>query len=198
MQVGQFQSYSPQVSYGGLQAPTINPYGAGGSNPSSGMNMLGMMFSLMQSLAQLSQGWGSFGGGGFGGQQPVDYASMHFPNLQNYNPNGTSTGYGGGGTGGTGAALWEAGMVLCDYIRAHPALFANKRVLELGAGNGLQGVVLSRLPQPPASITLTDHHPSVLRLMARHGLPLPALIRDEFRGDAQTLLLVRCRRGWVQ
>lgn len=105
MQVGQFQSYSPQVSYGGLQTPTLNPYATGSFNPSAGMNMLSMMFNLMQSMAQLSQGWGSFAGGGFGARQPVDYASMHFPNLQNYNPNGASTGYGGGGTGGTGAAL---------------------------------------------------------------------------------------------
>ena len=79
MQVGQFQSYSPQVSYGGLQAPTINPYGAGGSNPSSGMNMLGMMFSLMQSLAQLSQGWGSFGGGGFGSPRSAEFAPGSAP-----------------------------------------------------------------------------------------------------------------------
>ena len=32
-----------------------------------------------------------------------------------------------------------------------------------------------------------------MRLMAQHGAPLTALIRDEFRGDAMELLLVRCR-----
>ena len=34
---------------------------------------------------------------------------------------------------------------------------------------------------------------AIMRVMARHGLPLPALIRDEFSGDAKELLLVRCR-----
>jgi len=53
------------------------------------------------------------------------------------------------------------GLVLCDYVRSNGGLFAGKRVLELGAGNGLLGVVLSRLPLPPASIVLSDHHPKV-------------------------------------
>lgn len=120
MLVGNFQSYVPQ--YGGGFAPTGGPspyqqagpaFGAYGGG---GMQTMNMLFSLMSSLAQLSQGWGSFGGGGFGGygqqqpfgygqQQPFDYASQHFPNLQNYNPGGTSTGYGGGGGGGTGVPL---------------------------------------------------------------------------------------------
>ena len=102
MLVGNFQSYIPQTTYGGPQAPVGNPYQGQGFNPSSGMNMMAMMLQLMQGIMQLSQGWGSFAGGGFGGQQqqPVDYASMHFPNLQNYNPGSTSTGYGGGGGGG--------------------------------------------------------------------------------------------------
>lgn len=104
MLVGNFQSFVPQ--YGGGLAPTggfspfqtgpaFGPYGGGG------MQTMNLLFQLMSSLAQLSQGWGGFGGGGFGGgyppQQPFDYASQHFPHLQNYNPNGPSTGYGGGG-----------------------------------------------------------------------------------------------------
>ena len=108
MLVGNFQSYIPQTTYGGPQAPVGNPYQGQGFNPSSGMNMMAIMLKLMQGIMQLSQGWGSFAGGGYGGQQqqqPVDYASMHFPNLQNYNPGSTSTGYGGGGGGGIGPAL---------------------------------------------------------------------------------------------
>ena len=59
----------------------------------------------------------------------------------------------------------------CDAVRharANPALFANKRVRELGAGSGLHGAVLSRLSQPLASITRTDYRTSVLRLMVRN------------------------------
>jgi hypothetical protein len=77
-------------------------------------------------------------------------------------------GYGAESTGGTGATLWEAGLVLCDYVCANPSLFSGKNVLELGAGNGMLGVVLSRLPDPPASIVLTDHHPKVLDLMEKN------------------------------
>jgi hypothetical protein len=127
MQVGNFQSFVPQ--YGGGIAPSHGPspfQGPGGPSPfgGGGMQTMNMLFSLMSSLAQLSQGWGGFGGGGFGGGgnpyggggpfgggggggpfgggygQPHDYASQHFPHLQNYNPN-TGGGYGGGGGGGT-------------------------------------------------------------------------------------------------
>lgn len=131
MQVGNFQSFIPQQQYGGgffgspVQASpfggaqAFGPYGAGG------MQTMNLLFNLMSSMAQLSQGWGAFGGGGFGGgygfpqqpgggfgggygfpQQPVfDYASRDFPNLGSYNPGGVSTGYGGGGGGGTGVQL---------------------------------------------------------------------------------------------
>lgn len=77
-------------------------------------------------------------------------------------------GFGAESTGGTGAALWEAGLVMCDYVRTHEVLFSGKRILELGAGNGLLGVVLAKLADPPASITLTDHHPKVLSLMEQN------------------------------
>lgn len=104
MQVGNFQSYIPSANYGGLQPPINNPYGGSfGSVAAPGMNQLSMMFSLMQGIMQLAQGWGGFGGGQFGAA-PVDYASMHFPNLQNYNQGTNPTGYGGGGGGGTGGA----------------------------------------------------------------------------------------------
>lgn len=126
MLVGNFQSYVPQ--YGGGLLPSIgaspyqpqaSPYGMGG------MQTMQMLFNLMSSMAQLSQGWGAFGGGAFGGggypgtfggggfpggfggyqqPQPFDYASRDFPNLGTYNPGSTGTGYGGGGGGG-GVAL---------------------------------------------------------------------------------------------
>jgi hypothetical protein len=124
MQLNSFQGFAPQQSY--FPSPVRSPYGGGGpvSSPFGGGGGMQFLFSLMSTIAQLSQGWGAFGGGQpqpqpfgypqqqpypqqpFGypqQQQPYDYASQHFPNLQNYNP-GTSTGYGGGGGGGTGGA----------------------------------------------------------------------------------------------
>lgn len=76
-------------------------------------------------------------------------------------------GFGTESTGGTGAALWEAALVMSDFLYANQHLVAHKRVLELGAGNGMLGVVLSRLGVCQ-SIVLSDHHPKVLNLMARN------------------------------
>ncbi|MGB1600935.1 MAG: methyltransferase, partial [Promethearchaeia archaeon] len=76
-------------------------------------------------------------------------------------------GFGTESTGGTGAALWEAALVMSDFLYANQHLVAHKRVLELGAGNGMLGVVLSRLGVCQ-SIELSDHHPKVLNLMVRN------------------------------
>lgn len=104
MQVGNFQTYPFQSSYAstGFSSVGANPFQAGLSAfGGGGVNAISMLFQLMNGLSQLAQGWGGFGGGSFQ-TQPVDYASMHFPNLQNYNPTST-TGYGGTGTGATAA-----------------------------------------------------------------------------------------------
>lgn len=37
----------------------------------------------------------------------------------------------------TGCSLWPAGMLMCEFILAHRAIFEGKRVLELGVGIGL-------------------------------------------------------------
>lgn len=104
MQLNNVRSFAPQPSFGGY-FPSIGAPSYGPAQPQmGGMQAFSLLFNIMNSLAQLSQGWGSFGGQtGYPQPQPFDYASQHFPNLQNYNP-GVSTGYGGGGGGGTGAA----------------------------------------------------------------------------------------------
>ena len=45
----------------------------------------------------------------------------------------------------TGLTLWRASHYLCEYQVEHPELFQNKRVLELGAGLGLNGILAWRL-----------------------------------------------------
>ena len=128
----QVQNFGPQQPYSGFpvfQGPSHHgpqSYGAFPGAPSfSPFQMMNMMKSLMSSITQLSQGWGGFGGsqppvqgggyppqgGGypnFGGGPVVDYASMHFPQSQNYGTGGTSGtggGYGGGTQTGGGAQL---------------------------------------------------------------------------------------------
>lgn len=53
----------------------------------------------------------------------------------------------------TGGAVWDAAIVMSDYFFQHKSDFHNKRVLELGAGCGLCGIVLSFLG---ANVMITD------------------------------------------
>jgi len=76
-----------------------------------------------------------------------------------------SKGFGGQETGGTGVCLWEAGLFLSEFVRGNMALFSGKRVLELGAGNGVAGICLARLQEPPDRIILTDHSSRALELL---------------------------------
>lgn len=113
-----FAGGAAQIAPQGRPAP-FAPAG----NPAQ---MMSMMFQLLGAITQLSMGWTAFGGaspmqqgygqqppfggqpggfpGGFPGGQPhfggggpmIDYASLHFPNLNNYNPQVGGGGYGGG------------------------------------------------------------------------------------------------------
>eukprot|EP00960_Hanusia_phi_P061181 764771-Hanusia_phi.AAC.1 len=76
-----------------------------------------------------------------------------------------SKGFGGQETGGTGVCLWEAGLFLSEFIRSNGGLFAGRSVLELGAGNGVAGICLARLEEPPRRIFLTDHSSRALELL---------------------------------
>lgn len=127
----QLQGYRPfgPIPGGGYQpAPMHGQYGpgqVGGGFGFGGGQSINFLFNLLNSIAQLSSGWGSFGGGGGGfapPQQPYDYASQHFPHLQNYNPSGPTTTYGGGGGGG-GAALPRPSdpQEFASYIQAQIA-----------------------------------------------------------------------------
>eukprot|EP00877_Chromochloris_zofingiensis_P008479 jgi/Chrzof1/3885/Cz13g12040.t1 len=56
-----------------------------------------------------------------------------------------------------GAVVWDAGLVLANYLikqaREGHVSFTGKRVLELGAGTGIAGLVTAALG---ATVTLTD------------------------------------------
>jgi predicted nicotinamide N-methyase len=55
---------------------------------------------------------------------------------------------------GIGATVWDCGLCLCKHLERRGAgAFAGKRVIDIGAGTGLVGLVLSRLG---ASVLLTD------------------------------------------
>ncbi|VEN49115.1 unnamed protein product [Callosobruchus maculatus] len=59
---------------------------------------------------------------------------------------------------------WKAALALSEWIVSNQDLWKDKKVLELGSGLGLTGLVLSTECIPNA-VYLTDCHPSVLKNM---------------------------------
>jgi predicted nicotinamide N-methyase len=45
-----------------------------------------------------------------------------------------------------GQRIWHSARVTCAFIESYPALFAGARVLELGSGTGLCGLVAAAAP----------------------------------------------------
>jgi len=65
-----------------------------------------------------------------------------------------------------GLLLWPAAMGLAEQIAGDPALVAGKRVLELGAGVGLPGLVAQSLG---GRVTQTDYQDDALALARRNA-----------------------------
>ena len=73
-----------------------------------------------------------------------------------------------------GLKSWEAGIQLFEQIYANrEKIFKGKRILELGSGCGLAGVLISSLCELE-SYTFTDHHEKVLDLI-RNNLDINGL-----------------------
>lgn len=71
------------------------------------------------------------------------------------------------GPGTTGAAVWNAGAYLADYLATAPAeLLKGRNVVELGCGAGLCGVVAAR--RGASRVLLTDGSEAVLARAARN------------------------------
>ena len=68
---------------------------------------------------------------------------------------------------GTGChCLWPAAERLCEYLLAcgDAGALRGLRIVELGSGVGVPGMLAARLGAP--SVTLTDYHPLVLRALS--------------------------------
>ncbi|XP_078263375.1 EEF1A lysine methyltransferase 3-like [Rhinoraja longicauda] len=59
---------------------------------------------------------------------------------------------------GISAIIWESGLVLCRYFQQEKIDFSGKKVIELGSGTGIVGILATLLG---GNVTLTDQ-PSVL------------------------------------
>ena len=65
-----------------------------------------------------------------------------------------------------GLLLWPSAIALAERLTAEPALVRGARVLELGAGVGLPGLVAQHLG---GVVTQTDHQPAPLALARRNA-----------------------------
>ncbi|GMF22291.1 unnamed protein product [Phytophthora lilii] len=76
----------------------------------------------------------------------------------------------GDGRGGTalgfGASVYDAAIALSLYLASHRELVQRKRVIELGCGPGLVGVVAGHLE--PTSVVITDGDPASVALTQRN------------------------------
>lgn len=74
---------------------------------------------------------------------------------------------GRGGTAlGFGASVYDAAIALSLYLAAHRDLVIGNRVIELGCGPGLVGVVAAHLE--PKSVVITDGDPASVALTKRN------------------------------
>nr|XP_022918147.1 protein-lysine N-methyltransferase EEF2KMT [Onthophagus taurus] len=64
--------------------------------------------------------------------------------------------------GTTGLCTWQASLILSEWSLENKDIFMNKRVLELGSGIGLTGIVITKYCSPKKYI-FTDCHDSVLK-----------------------------------
>ncbi|GMF35510.1 unnamed protein product [Phytophthora fragariaefolia] len=102
----------------------------------------------------------------------------------------------GDGRGGTalgfGASVYDAAIALSLYLAAHRDLVRGNRVIELGCGPGLVGVVAAHLE--PKSVVITDGDPASVALTRRNievnDLPEDVCTAEEYLwGDLEHRLV---------
>ncbi|KAK9876876.1 hypothetical protein WA026_015911 [Henosepilachna vigintioctopunctata] len=67
--------------------------------------------------------------------------------------------------GTTGLKVWQASQMLAEWVLQNPTYVENRKILELGSGIGLTGLIVSNLAKPSKYI-LTDCHPTVLSVLS--------------------------------
>ena len=66
---------------------------------------------------------------------------------------------------GTGSGCWLSTFVMLPWLMRSADTFTGKDVLEMGAGAGLNGIMLACAELKLSSITITDHVPSLISLI---------------------------------
>jgi predicted nicotinamide N-methyase len=81
---------------------------------------------------------------------------------------------------GVGAKLWNAALMLANDLDEHPDWCRGKRVLELGAGVGLCGLLAAKLGA--AEVCMTDFEDPLLEALERSARDAEEEDRDEAEG----------------
>ncbi|KAI9093041.1 hypothetical protein DFS34DRAFT_696720 [Phlyctochytrium arcticum] len=68
---------------------------------------------------------------------------------------------------GYGSYTWPSALVLAGYIYTHPSVVRSKRVLELGAGTGLPGMVAAKMGAREVVLTDAPGEGGILETMKR-------------------------------
>ena len=66
-----------------------------------------------------------------------------------------------------GLDVWPAALELCEYLARYPEIVVNKKVIELGAGVGLPGLLAAKIGA--SHVTLTDYEQSVVDQSLRNA-----------------------------
>ena len=68
----------------------------------------------------------------------------------------------------TGLFVWPSAILLAEFLWLHRAFFRGKRVLELGAGVGLAGIVAAKLGAAAVAMTDRGDEPAILDNLRRN------------------------------
>lgn len=88
--------------------------------------------------------------------------------------------------GTTGLTTWPAAITLAEWVVEHQDLLKDKHVVELGSGAGLGGLTVLHCACP-ATLTLTDYHASVLRILRRNVEESQSLVAHQCKVYVETL-----------
>lgn len=93
-------------------------------------------------------------------------------------------------SGGFGAAVWDAAIIMARWIYMHPEAFQGKYVHELGCGVGLPGLVAARYCD---KLVFSDYLPGVLENM-QHIIDINTNVEFEEESDDEERVVSRQRK----
>jgi predicted nicotinamide N-methyase len=97
-------------------------------------------------------------------------------------------------TGGFGAAVWDAAIIMARWIYMNPHVFEGKEVHELGCGVGLPGLVAARFCH---HITFSDYLPGVLENM-QYNIDINTNMDFDEESDEEEIQVSRKRKELIK